>query len=54
MCYLQVKESLEKIGLKIHVENASLEFMDGDTTIKEETEGGLVTSKKTGNTLLKD
>ncbi len=44
----QVKASLEKIGLSVHVERAGMEFMNSDTTVKVETEKGMWTPKKTG------
>ena len=50
MSFLQVKISLENIGLKVHVENAALEFYDGDTTIRETVnpETGVGATRKTG------
>lgn len=43
----QVKASLEKIGLDVHVERSSLRFMDGHTTVNVETSPGIFASKKT-------
>ena len=47
----QVGESLGRIGLNVRVERAGNEFMNGDTTVKVETEKGIMTSKKTGEAL---
>ena len=46
----QVRQSLERIGIRVHVESAALEFYDGDTTIREapNPETGVAVTRKTG------